>query len=598
MKQSLKFALSAWMCFSVLTGCKALDELILPLSESEKLEREIELERKKQELERLRRAGQPTPTPTAATPSGAPAVVNQSPQIQILDAVLATTVKNNDTVRIVVKASDADGDAVEYNWSSVYNGLSSTKGEQVVWFPGDQKLACKTNIITVSVTDKKGGTSTASLNIFVQNDGTLLVREDTAHKPVLSSLLATRTDDGRVLLRATASDPAGGLLKYSWSSTAGQLASPESASTIWQPASASGQVQISLVVSNAAGLQTAGSFAFERQADGSLIGGFTGTDVTLPGGSTTLPGGSLDSDLQVVGDLLVLAGEELVRINPRTRTRSTLLKMADLPKTAGITTQKPERLLFDGKQATLVAMEFRQVPNALLTLFSIDPVSGKATRGQSLIEKSLINEKVLSFFYSLYFPFHGQTAGFFTLSRETWLMDFDGNLQTQLPAGLKPLAVSPAGKVLVQTTAGKLGLYEPDTGNQSELFDPASVGLPVNGFGQFVWNHKGDRVAFTLTSGAPGGQAGGDNVYTLDMKGKLETIKNNAKQTDLRDLAFSLDDLYVSFVEYPYVYLQSPSDRRSRIGYLNLIALDRPDQPIVTKLDFYESNLNQMVWVP
>ncbi|MEZ0367995.1 MAG: hypothetical protein ACAI44_02785, partial [Candidatus Sericytochromatia bacterium] len=256
MQRSVRLGLTVWMCFLVLAGCKALDELILPQSEAEKIEAQIALERKKQELERLRRAGQPTPAPTASSPSGA--VVNQSPQIQILDAVLATTTKNNDTVKIIVKASDADGDAVEYNWSSVYNGLSSTKGEQVVWFPGDQKLAGKTNIITVSVTDKKGGTSTASLNIFVQNDGTLLVREDTAHKPVLSSLLATRTDDGRVLLRATASDPSGGLLKYSWSSTAGQLASPESAATIWQPGTASGEVQISLVVSNTAGLQTAG----------------------------------------------------------------------------------------------------------------------------------------------------------------------------------------------------------------------------------------------------------------------------------------------------------------------------------------------------
>ncbi|MEZ0371120.1 MAG: hypothetical protein ACAI44_18650 [Candidatus Sericytochromatia bacterium] len=591
MQRSVRLGLTVWMFFSVLAGCKALDELILPQTQAEKIEAQIALERKKQELERLRRAGQPTPAQTAVASSGSPASVNQSPQIQILDAVLATTANNNDTVRIVVKASDADGDAVEYNWSSVYNGLSSTKGEQVVWFPGDQKLAGKTNIITVSVTDKKGGTSTASLNIFVQNDGTLLVREDTAHKPVLSSLLATRTDDGRVLLRATASDPAGGLLKYQWASTAGQLASPESAATIWQSGSASGEVRISLVVSNTEGLQTAGSFAFERQPDGELIGGFSGTTVSVPASGLLPPSGNIGTDgqLQFVGEVLVLEGEELFRVNPLTRTRKALLNTADLPNLSGVVSQSIMQMIYEPPaRDAYLAMGQSMQGGGRMAVYRVNLLTGKA----SLEGTILIGQPINGVRYDplLIFSQDGKLKTFSYLDGPVdksggWVLDLDLNLEQHIPDGIYPQIVSANNGKLLFYRGGLLMVYDFNSQTETELLDLAKQGLASLYLRDLVWNHKGDTVAFTYQDNTPGLSNGG-SIYTVGLDGTLRQIKSESPDGFI-NLNFSLDDLYLSFIT-----------TNSGFGTLGLIALDRPDEVQFTQVKIPGYPGTRMEWIP
>ena len=616
MKQSAQKLLAAGLCLYTLTGCQALDDLILPPSEAEKLDRQIELERKKQELERLKQAGQPTPAPTArSTPTPSSGPVNAPPQIQVLDAVLATTARNNDTVRLIVKASDADGDSLEYNWSSVYNGLSSTKGDSVVWFPGNQDLKGKTNIITVSVTDKKGGSSTASLNIFVQNDGTLLVREDTAAKPVLASLIATRTDDGRILLRASATDPAGGLLKYQWSSSAGQLTTPEAASTIWQAGgNESGEIALGLKVTNSAGLQSEGSFKFSRAADGSLSGGFTGTDVSLPTSGAILPGNTQgDAAIQLVGQLLVRQDDAIFRFDPRTRTKTQLVNLRTLAPQPGASIVA--RLLYapPAAEADLLV----NVPAATLMAqnqtvhYALNLTTGATRQVETLSYQTrqpmpvtlgglaLTLEPALS--NTHYFLSQGQVKGIFSLyapgKSTASVGSFDGqNLGVELPAGIRVEAVSHQGRILASRNQDELVLLDAATGSEQSLAKFPNQGLAQAS--SFVWNHKGDKIAFLSQGYAAGGQSGGSTVYTVDLSGQVKQQLDAAKQQDRRDLSWSLDDLYLGFAEYPYVYLQSPSDRRPRAGEYYLIELDKSGNRVSTHLatsDGYESKVD---WIP
>lgn len=616
MKPSAKRLLAAGLCLYTLSGCQALNDLILPPSEEEKLDRQIELERKKQELDKLKQAGQPTPAPTARpTPTPTAGPVNSPPQIKVLDSVLATTVKNNDTVRLIVKASDADGDSLEYNWSSVYNGLSSTKGDSVVWFPGDQNLKGRTNIITVSVTDKKGGNSTASLNIFVQNDGSLLVREDTAAKPVLSSLIATRTDDGRVLLRASATDPAGGLLKYAWSASAGQLTTPEAASTIWQASGASGEITLGLKVTNSAGLQSEGSFRFSRAADGSLSGGFTGTDVTLPATGPLLtgntPGNIQDNPIQVVGQLLVRQDDTLFRFDPRTRTKTQVINLTTLAGSANYRAQllyaspaaKAELLL--DKSASALGQ-----PSQLIH-YALDLSSGNAQPSETLsydtakpfpvsVDGLNLSAQPGLATSSNYFLSQGQLKGVFSLYAQglpTSLRvgDFDvTHLGQPLPAGIRIEAISNQGKILASRNQTELVLIDAATGSEQPLIKLTGLGQPLG----YVWNHKGDKIAFATQGSAAGGQSGGSQIYTLDINGQLKQQLTSDLQQDRRDLAWSLDDLYLGFSEYPYVYIQSPSDRRPRAGEYFLIEVDKPANRVSTHLATTENSNSWVVWTP
>lgn len=618
---SLRFVLKSVCVFALtlpMSGCQSLNDLILQPTESERLDREIELERKRQELERLKNQGQPSaaPTPTPA-PSNKPLNIgNQSPQISVLDAVLATTSKNNDTVRIVVKASDADGDPLEYTWSSVYNGLSATKGEQVVWFPGDQALAGKTNIVTVTVIDKKGGTSTASLNIFVQNDGTLLVREDTAAKPVLNGLLATRTDDGRILLRAAATDPSGGLLRYRWESSAGQLTTPNAASSIWQASgSESGEITIRLIVSNAAGLQSEGSFKFARAANGNLSGGFTGTDINLPTTGAILPGNPQagSSNIQITGSLLVLQAGEVFRYDPRSRSKQQLLSLKSLNSASA---QVPRAKLFYQTPASKAHLVVDKPATALgqdsqVVHYELDITTGETREVEALSYSSqtqlsvTLNDLVWlvqpDSSVTTYFLDQGQIKGLFTLTARFQpatlrVGSFKAeNLGPALPADIRVKSVSPQGKLLAQRDNNLL-LIDPSSGSEQVLLNLATQAL--TSAHSFSWNHKGDKLAFLTRDAANGGQSGGSRIYTLDLKGQLKQILNNELQQDRLALSWSLDDLYLGFSEYAYVYIQSPTDRRTRNGEYHLVAIDNPTQRSSTKLSFPELGDSQAVWVP
>ncbi|PKL78867.1 MAG: hypothetical protein CVV27_02725 [Candidatus Melainabacteria bacterium HGW-Melainabacteria-1] len=343
-RQTLKMALCFSLSGSLLISCG-------PLTHSDALkdiDREIKTERARQELERLRQQNQPSPSPSVSAEPAAerPFANNQPPRLTQLEARLRTSVTLNDTVELVADAVDPDGDPVEFTWASVFTGLSATRGQTAVWFPGDQQLAGRTNLITLTVSDKKGGTSTGTLNVFVQNDGTLLVRQNLAAQPVLAELEISRPDPGQLRLKARGLDPAGGTVRYSWKASKGLLGSSSTDTATWSArGDEMGEIVISLELSNGDGTaRTQLDYRFNRNADGSLSGDFrTIRSATALEGPSPNPSNSSDSGVTLATTLYGISGDKLVSTSLSTGRQ---LELSRLNQFGVLGT--PRQMLFDG----------------------------------------------------------------------------------------------------------------------------------------------------------------------------------------------------------------------------------------------------------
>jgi hypothetical protein len=148
---------------------------------------------------------EPTPTPTP-TPSG-----NQPPVISSLIPA-QTQVLPSDIIEIRYEASDADGDAITYEWATI-GGKFTGSGPVVSWIaPKDYG----TYDIKVTVKDNKGGITqeTTQLSV-VQNQN-----------PVISSLVADPTTvlpQGQSTISCIASDPDDDVVNYGWTASAGRI---------------------------------------------------------------------------------------------------------------------------------------------------------------------------------------------------------------------------------------------------------------------------------------------------------------------------------------------------------------------------------------
>ena len=321
-----------------------------PITQQDKLkdlDRQIKLEQQRQELERLRRQNQPTPAPSAAEASARPASTNQPPRLTQLEARLRTSVKADDTVELVASATDPDGDSLEFTWASVFTGLSATRGQSVVWFPGDQELAGRSNLISLTVSDKKGGTSTGTLNIYVQADGTLLVKQNLAAQPVLQELAISQPDPGQLRLKAKAIDPGGGTVRYSWRASKGLLGSTSTDTATWSASgSETGEVVISLQIANGDGTaQTQLDYRFTRLADGSLQGDFRtirgATALATPSAS---PGTGADTGATLQGTVYSQRDGAIVSASLATGQQLELFRLNQIGG-PGL----PNQMLYDGQ---------------------------------------------------------------------------------------------------------------------------------------------------------------------------------------------------------------------------------------------------------
>lgn len=85
-----------------------------------------------------------------------------------------TAVASKDSVMtFTATVHSPDGSALDYTWSSTKGYLSATKGQMVSWTPqkADGSLEIGIATIQVLVTNAKGGSSQASVNIQIAQDG-------------------------------------------------------------------------------------------------------------------------------------------------------------------------------------------------------------------------------------------------------------------------------------------------------------------------------------------------------------------------------------------------------------------------------------------
>jgi len=152
--------------------------------------------------------------------------------------------------QIVCDASDPDGDELSYKWSAGGGSITGT-GAVVNWVaPGEAGIYD----ITVVVADGQGGEETGSIALSVI----------TSIPPTVEDLIVTadhkylkETSDGYKVgktqefhIECVASNTSGELF-YEWSSTDGQI-SGEGSTITWTAPDVSGEVEVTVVVTDAA----------------------------------------------------------------------------------------------------------------------------------------------------------------------------------------------------------------------------------------------------------------------------------------------------------------------------------------------------------
>ncbi|MBT9545591.1 MAG: hypothetical protein IV090_09400 [Candidatus Sericytochromatia bacterium] len=103
--------------------------------------------------------------------------VNRKPIVQQMNANPTNVSRKEDIISFKVVAVDEDGDILKYVWSATKGTLSSTQGEIITWMPqkSDGSLETGVAIISVLVSDNKGGTDTSSVNVTIDSSGSAKV---------------------------------------------------------------------------------------------------------------------------------------------------------------------------------------------------------------------------------------------------------------------------------------------------------------------------------------------------------------------------------------------------------------------------------------
>ena len=187
---------------------------------------------------------------------------NTWPAVTALVAVPGYLVPGSAT-SITVTASDADGDALGYAWSSSCPSasLSSTTAPTVRFTlpSGATDTSCD---LLVAVSDGRGGTTTGQLTLPVGKP--LIVTAPTITAKVQSSPVVDA--GGSVSFAVEASDPQGSALTFLWVSAVGVLSNQVdgagSSQVVWTaPAAVNTAYTVSVIVGNALGASVQADFA-------------------------------------------------------------------------------------------------------------------------------------------------------------------------------------------------------------------------------------------------------------------------------------------------------------------------------------------------
>ncbi len=121
---------------------------------------------------------------------------------------------SGDSVAVRVRASDPDGDTLNYSWSAT-GGSVQGSGTEVRWNSAGTQPGTYT--VTVRVDDNRGGTASCAVDIRV---------EPRPNRPPTMSCSADRTTvlaGERARITARANDPDGDTLNYAWRTNGGQI---------------------------------------------------------------------------------------------------------------------------------------------------------------------------------------------------------------------------------------------------------------------------------------------------------------------------------------------------------------------------------------
>ncbi|MCY1081722.1 Kelch repeat-containing protein [Archangium lansingense] len=200
------------------------------------------------------------------------AILNSWPQVTRITAS-PSFIAMGEATTVQATASDFDGDALSYQWSSPWcSGTWTGETTRTATFtpsphgiPPPSQDGCSVCALEVSVTDGRGGQTTGTLRMCVG-------QKPTASFPPRitgSTQSATTVAAGStVTFRVTASDPVGSALSFQWSSFRGTLGSPlsgiASSEVVWTAPScvvpSRPTTTVTASVKNAAGLSASTTF--------------------------------------------------------------------------------------------------------------------------------------------------------------------------------------------------------------------------------------------------------------------------------------------------------------------------------------------------
>jgi hypothetical protein len=191
-----------------------------------------------------------------------PVVSKVSASLNRLDAGQSTAVSAN--------ASDADGDALSYQWAATCPGTwTNATSSTASFIPSSVPAsACNNCRLTVTVQDGRGGQTTGSLNLCVA------ASSSERFAPLFTQFYqsATSTSPGQtVTFDVTAMDPQSSSMTFAWTANTGSLAAAQStASTshvVWTAPSCAvtgTHPSVTAVVTNAYGVSASRSFSLSR----------------------------------------------------------------------------------------------------------------------------------------------------------------------------------------------------------------------------------------------------------------------------------------------------------------------------------------------
>ncbi len=197
-----------------------------------------------------------TVQPPPATSGGQPVAGNQSPVIKNLTAQPAA-LKPDERTELRCEVTDPDGDTLTYAWSANGGVFSETVTKQF-WTEWRAPKFTGVFVITVNVSDGRGGTATKSLNMSVVDNRAPVISSLTVSPPVLK-----RGETGAITIIAT--DPDGDPLTYTWLTSTGKVAGAGNVGS-WQAPTVDGTYEIQVVVSDGKdGGKTNGSIKIQVQ---------------------------------------------------------------------------------------------------------------------------------------------------------------------------------------------------------------------------------------------------------------------------------------------------------------------------------------------